>query len=322
MKKYRFVLAMMLLMMLVSGCSKAYIPGQDDGKINIVCTTFPQYDWTKNLIAGQEDMFEVRLLLDQGTDMHNYQPTAEDIVIITECDLLIYGGGESEAWVFDAVKNKDIHTICMMDVLGDMVKDEVVVEGMQEGREEEKEDSSAISGDEHIWLSLANAKVLVRVIAEEISMLDPEHKSDYQNNMMNYVNCLEVLNQQYESVVENGTNDTILFADRFPFLYMMDDYAVNYYAAFTGCSAETEASFETITFLAEKLDEYGLSCVVVLEHSDVKLAETVIGASKDKSRGVVEMHAMQSVTKKEIENGASYIGFMEQNLEALKQALN
>ena len=292
--------------------------------MNIVCTTFPQYDWTKNLIVGMEDQYEVKLLLNQGTDMHSYQPTAEDVVVISECDLLIYGGGESEEWVLDAIKesdNNEMRTLCLMEAAHENVKEEVVVEGMQSNGEEEEEESATIGGDEHIWLSLKNAKLLVTAIEEEIVQLDPKNRNLYDNNLESYVNQLDELDKEYEEAVANATYKTVLFGDRFPFLYLMEDYGLSYYAAFSGCSAETEASFDTITFLAEKLDAYDLPCVLVLENSDGKLANTIISSSKRQSGTVVNMHAMQSVTKKDIDDGTTYLGLMKQNLEALKKAI-
>ena len=218
--------------------------------MNIVCTTFPQYDWTKNLIVGMEDQYEVKLLLNQGTDMHSYQPTAEDVVVISECDLLIYGGGESEEWVLDAIKesdNNEMRTLCLMEAAHENVKEEVVVEGMQSNGEEEEEESATIGGDEHIWLSLKNAKLLVTAIEEEIVQLDPKNRNLYDNNLESYVNQLDELDKEYEEAVANATYKTVLFGDRFPFLYLMEDYGLSYYAAFSGCSAETEASFDNIS---------------------------------------------------------------------------
>lgn len=324
MKKIKIIVPIVLCIMLLAGCQKAYVPGKENGKMNIVCTTFPQYDWTKNLIVGMEDQYEVKLLLNQGTDMHSYQPTAEDVVVISECDLLIYGGGESEEWVHDAIKesdNNEMRTLCLMEAAHENVKEEVVVEGMQSNGEEEEEDSAAVIGDEHIWLSLKNAKLLVTAIEEEIVQLDPKNRNLYDNNLESYVNRLDALDKEYEEAVANATYKTVLFGDRFPFLYLMEDYGLSYYAAFSGCSAETEASFDTITFLAEKLDAYDLPCVLVLENSDGKLANTIISSSKRQSGTVVNMHAMQSVTKKDIDDGTTYLGLMKQNLEALKKAI-
>lgn len=335
MKKIWLVALVVVFLFAVTGCQKVDVPGKEDGKIDIVCTTFPQYDWTRNLIAGMEEQYNITLILNQGTDMHSYQPSAEDIIRITECDLLIYGGGESEYWVKDALKdpkNPNLKTICLMDALGDSVKEEVLIEGMQAEEENHNDDEaseedadehaeSGASNDEHIWLSVKNAKLFVEVIADTLISLDSDNKQTYEKNSADYQKQLDELDKQLEDVVIDAKHDTVVFADRFPFLYMMEDYGLNYYAAFPGCSAETEASFDTIMYLAGKLDENALSCVLVLENSDQKLADTIVSNTKTKDATVVELDSMQSVTKSNLDT-VSYISCMQKNVEALKTALN
>ena len=308
------LLAAVLLLGLLAGCS-ASAGGE---KLSIVTTIFPEYDWVMNILGDQADQADVTLLLDNGTDLHSYQPTADDIITIATCDVFIYVGGESDAWVDDALKeatNPDMVVIDLMDVLGDAAKEEEVVEGMQGEADEDG------AYDEHIWLSLKNAQIIVNAITEKLAAVDPENADAYRTNADAYCEKLAALDAQYAEAVAAGTQDTILVPDRFPFRYLTDDYDLNYYAAFVGCSAETEASFETLVFLSEKLDALQLPAVIVTESSDQKLAKTVIAQGETQSAEILVLDSMQSVAAQDVENGTTYLGIMEQNLSVLKQAL-
>ena len=277
------------------------------------------------------------MLLDNGVDLHSYQCTAEDIMKISDCDMFIYVGGESDTWVDDALKeavNKDMVVINLMDVLEDSVKEEEMVEGMQdgehnhdheEGEEHEHEHEEAEEDeeeyDEHVWLSIRNAVAIVESIEEGLEKIDSENAETYKANADVYVEKLNELDGKYTEAVENAEKDTILFGDRFPFRYMVDDYGLNYYAAFSGCSAETEASFKTITFLAGKVDELGLKAVLTIENSDQTIAKTIIENTETKDQEILTLDSMQSTTSKDVENGVTYLSIMESNLEVLKEAL-
>lgn len=328
MKKNRIWISMLVLafsMGLLFGCGNAdTVEGKSGEKISIVCTVFPQYDWVKQVIKEQEERFDVTLLLDNGTDLHNYQPTASDMVKIADCDVLIYVGGESDEWVEDAIEeavNPNMQVIDMMEILGDNVKEEEVIEGMQTEEEHEEEEEET-EYDEHIWLSLKNAEVLVKEIAQVIAKVDTEQATVYINSGDAYAKALSDLDAQYENVVETAKKSTILFGDRFPFRYLVDDYHLSYYAAFVGCSAETEASFETVAFLAGKMDELDLSSVLVLESADKKIAQSVIDNTRKKDMEILTLNSMQSVTEKDVAAGVTYLGIMKDNLDVLKQALN
>ena len=261
------------------------------------------------------------MLLDNGVDLHSYQPTADDIMKISECDLFIYVGGESDAWVEDALKeavNKNMKVINLLDVLGNTVKEEEVVEGMQT---EEEESEEGPEYDEHVWLSLKNAKVLCKAIADDLADIDAENAHIYQSNEQDYVKKLDDLDKQYQEVVDASSQKTLIFGDRFPFRYMVDDYGLSYYAAFVGCSAETEASFETITFLAKKTDELGIRNIMTIEKSDQKIAKTIIDNTKDKNQNILTLNSMQSTTSDDVKNGTTYFSVMEDNLEVLEEAL-
>lgn len=327
----------------------------NSNKISIVCTTFPQYDWVKNILGEEAERFNVTLLLDNGVDMHSYQPAVKDIATAGSSNLFIYVGGESDTWVEDALKeakNKDLKAINLMETLGNSVKEEEVVEGMQEEREslghsheksskekqeqtqkESHENYQEINGqkeaadeepeyDEHIWLSIRNAEIMVKNIEKAIEQLDSDNAKVYQTNAENYIKKLDTLDKQYANTIQNAKYKAILFGDRFPFRYMADDYDLKYYAAFAGCSAETMAGFETVTFLAKKADELRLPVILTIENSDGRIAEAVKSNTTKKNQKILAMNSLQSVTKEQIADGITYLQVMQENLSVLSEALN
>lgn len=316
------IVTALLIMGCISGCSPstaaaASSKSPDTKKLKIVATIFPEYDWVKNVLGDKSENAELTLLLDKGTDLHSFQPTAADILKISSCDLFIYVGGESDKWVDGALKeavNKNMVVINLMQALGDAVKEEELVEGMQ-GEEEEKE------YDEHVWLSLKNAATCVGKISEALQKLDSANADKYKTNAASYTDKLNSLDKDYAKAVEDGKQKTLLFGDRFPFRYMTEDYKLKYYAAFIGCSAETEASFETISFLARKADELSLNSILTIEGSDKKIAETINSNTGRKNLKILTLDSLQSATSENVKNGASYLSAMEKNLEILKEAL-
>ena len=323
-------LAFILVLSLFSGCGKT--TSADSGKLSIVTTIFPTYDWVMQLLGDQAANVDVTMLLDSGVDLHSYQPTADDIIRISTCDLFVYVGGESDQWVEDALKeatNKDMVVMNLLNVLGDAVKKEEIKEGMEaeehdheeDHDHEEEHDHEEVEYDEHVWLSLKNAVVLVGGIRDALAEVDAENADVYTANASAYIEKLNTLDAQYQSAVDAAAVKTVLFGDRFPFRYLVDDYGLDYYAAFVGCSAESEASFETITFLSGKVDELGLHTVITLEGSDQRIAETIIASTQSQSAQLQTMDSMQSTTARDIQDGAAYLSIMEKNLEALKAAL-
>lgn len=319
------ILAAAEIILNVTACGKK---SKDSGKVEIVCTIFPEYDWAKELVKGKEDKFNVTLLMGNGTDLHNFQPTSEDIMTISECDVFVYVGGESDTWVKDALKeakNKNMKVIKLMDVLSGRVAEEETVEGMQgdDDHDEAHGDDDHEEYDEHVWLSVRNAKIIVEALAKEISSVD-KAKDDadaINENLNEYLKKLDELDGKYKEAVAAGNKNTVIFGDRFPFRYLVDDYNLDYYAAFSGCSAETEASFETITFLAKKVDETGVNVVLMIDGSDESIARTIINSTNKKDRKILVMNSMQAVTKKDINAGSTYLDIMTENLGVLTEAL-
>lgn len=325
------LLALFMLVGALAGCGKQNDTNKTD-KLSIVTTIFPEYDWVREILGDKADNAEITMLLDNGVDLHSYQPTADDIVKISDCDLFIYVGGESDGWVEDALRNaanRNMKVINLLEILGDSVKTEEIVEGMQEEHEHEdahahddaEEHEHEEETDEHVWLSLKNAKMLVRVISKALQELDPDNKDIYAANADAYVKKLSALDADYQAAVDAASNKTILFGDRFPFRYLVDDYGLRYYAAFVGCSAETEAGFETISFLAKRVDEWKLPCVLTIEGAQHKIAETVVRNTTAKNQKVLTMDSMQSTTTQDVKNGTTYLSVMEKNLSVLKEAL-
>ncbi len=492
-------------------------------QLSIVCTIFPEYDWVKQILGDHASGAEITYLLDSGTDLHSYQPTAMDMAKIADCDLFVYVGGESDEWVEDALAeavNPDMQVINLMDVMGDAAKEEEIKEGMEHDHDHEhdehdhskevstfeddevqdrplsdwegdwqsayplvldgsldeawehksedggmtaaeykdyytkgyKSDYNAISihdnhikftdkdgkvtesdykytgyyiqnwstgtkaamyrfeaedhdagapiyiefndhmiepekaahfhirmsnesfdaivdpegnwptffdaalsaeevcdevighghsdedededhdhdheheegeveYDEHVWLSLKNAKTLCTEIADRLSILDSANKDDYKANLDAYTAQLDKLDGGFKTLIGGAAQKTLVFGDRFPFRYFADDYGLDYFAAFAGCSAETEASFDTIVFLAEKMDELGCGTIFTIENSDHKIAQTIIDNTKAKNQNIAEMNSLQSVTKDQISSGATYLSLMQANYDTLKGAL-
>ena len=317
-------IVLLLAALLCAACFPACggLKPADNGRLSIVATIFPEYDWVMNILGDNPADAEVTMLLDTGVDLHSFQPTAADILKISTCNLFIYVGGESDAWVEAALEeatNKDMIVINLLSVLGDAVKEEELVEGMQGEEEEGEEDEPEY--DEHVWLSLKNAAVLTKSISEALQKLDPENAAVYESNTSAYIGKLEALDAAYAKAVAEAPIKTLLFGDRFPFRYLTDDYGLSYYAAFVGCSAETEASFETVTFLAGKADELDLHAVMTIEGTDHRIAETIIENTKAKDLVILTLDSMQATTAKDAANGTTYLSVMEKNLSVLKDAL-
>ncbi len=293
----------LLACLALAGCGAG--GAQENNKVSVVATIAPVGEWVSQIAC---DYADVKVLAGEGIDPHSYQPTAKDMALVAECDLFIYVGGESEEWandVIETVRTQDAQNICLLDELGDLAREEEIKEGM------DAEEEGTI--DEHVWLSLRNAQIFSAVIADRLGEIDPAHVNAYKESKSKYCASLASLDRAYSAATANG--GTLVFADRFPFRYLFDDYGLDYYAAFAGCSAETEASFSTVAFLAEKLDALGSTHVMVIEGSDQKLAHTVIDATRDKDKEILVMDSMQMGMT------GTYLETMEKNLEVIQEAL-
>lgn len=323
---------------------------KDGDAVSVVTNTFPAYDWVKNITEGTD--VEVTNLTDNGVSLHNYEPSAQDIEKIAKSNLFLYVGGESDEWAPDAAKQAPkAKVLNMLEILGDAVKEEEVKEGMEHDHEHEDGDEDhdhdhdndedhehedadhddhdhdhehdheheEIEYDEHVWLSVKNAKTISKAIADALCEIDAKNADTFKKNYEAYAAKLDALQNDFDEMRKAAKQDTILVADRFPFRYLVSDLDLDYFAAFVGCSAESEASFETISFLAQKVDELNLKHIIKLAGSDGKIADTVKNSSKAKDQDIIEMTSMENASSND---GKTYIDYMQMNLDALKKALN
>lgn len=323
---------------------------KDGDAASVVTNTFPAYDWVKNITEGTD--VEVTNLTDNGVSLHNYEPSAQDIEKIAKSNLFLYVGGESDEWAPDAAKQAPkAKVLNMLEILGDAVKEEEVKEGMEHDHEHEDGDEDhdhdhdndedhehedadhddhdhdhehdheheEIEYDEHVWLSVKNAKTISKAIADALCEIDAKNADTFKKNYEAYAAKLDALQNDFDEMRKAAKQDTILVADRFPFRYLVSDLDLDYFAAFVGCSAESEASFETISFLAQKVDELNLKHIIKLAGSDGKIADTVKNSSKAKDQDIIEMTSMENASSND---GKTYIDYMQMNLDALKKALN
>lgn len=315
---------------------------KDGDAVSVVTNTFPAYDWVKNITEGTD--VEVTNLTDNGVSLHNYEPSAQDIEKIAKSNLFLYVGGESDEWAPDAAKQAPkAKVLNMLEILGDAVKEEEVKEGMEhehdhehgdedhdhdhgdedheheDGDEDHDHEHEEIEYDEHVWLSVKNAKTISKAIADALCEIDAKNADTFKKNYEAYAAKLDALQNDFDEMRKAAKQDTILVADRFPFRYLVSDLDLDYFAAFVGCSAESEASFETISFLAQKVDELNLKHIIKLAGSDGKIADTVKNASKAKDQDIIEMTSMENASSND---GKTYIDYMQMNLDALKKALN
>ena len=317
--KLKKIMTGVLTAFMLAGCAPKQ--QQNTTKLKIVATTFPQYDWIREIIGKDNTNVDLQLLMKNGGDLHSYQPTAGDIANIADANLFVYVGGESDEWVDDALKektNKDMKVINMMQTLGDDIDEEE--EGLE--KESEDHDHEEIEYDEHVWLSLKRAQKIVKAIADELGELDSTNAKKYQENAEAYIAKLAALDKSYESTVNTVKNKTWIFADRMPFHYLAKDYGITTYAAFNGCSTETNASFNTIVSLAKYADELGIKHIMTIEGSDKKLAKAVIENTTDKNQDILTLNSLQSVSQSDIDKGLTYYGAMEENLKVLAQSFN
>lgn len=304
----KWVLGLCLALCFLTGCAGE----KTQDSLSVVAVIFPEYDWARQII-GEASGIQLTLLVDDGVDPHSFQPSVADMVKVSECDLLIYGGGESDAWVEDALKGKEKTTVALLPLLGEKAHQEEIVAGMQV---HDPEDET----DEHVWMSLPNAALFCTAIAQELTRLAPEQASTFQANLESFLSKLSALEEAYRQTVESAKKDTIVVCDRFPYRYLTEDYGLRYYAAFPGCSAETGASFETVVFLSDRVKELDLNALIITETSDGRLAKTVAENAGREDMSILTLNSMQSISGEQAKD-TDYLTIMEENRRVLEQAL-
>lgn len=351
MKKYIGIgLSILVAIMMVLGCAKKESTGSSEAesgssvtesssvaesnseetkKLSIVTTIFPAYDWVKQVVGDNKNV-EISFLIDKGVDLHSYQASAADIAKITDSDLFVYVGGDSDDWAEDIIKeNPNLNYINMVDSIGEAALAEELVEGMQDEEEHDNESEEHANEegeheegeeeiDEHVWLSIKNAETIVSAIEAKLAEIDPDNKAEYEKNANDYLAKLDELDKEYKDTLSSIQNKTIIVGDRFPFRYLVNEYGIKYYAAFKGCDAGSEASFETVKFLANKMDELNMSDIFIIDGSKGDLAKTIVDNTKDKNAKVLVLDSMQSTKSSD---NANYLDIMKKNLEVLKEVL-
>jgi len=312
-----------LLLIVMNGCTQSNGSAESTGKISIVATIFAPYDFIRQIV---DDQAEVTMLLPPGSESHSYEPTPQDIIKIQNCDVFVYIGGDSDAWVHEMLESMDtgkMKIITLMDCVD--VAEEEIVEGMEddhgygdeERHDEDEHDEREL--DEHVWTSPQNAKIIVQKISDALCEVDADNANSYRENTTAYLNQLDELDAKFQEIVNSAPRKTLVFGDRFPFRYFADAYGLEYFAAFPGCSTETEASAATVAFLIDKVKAEAIPVVFHVELSNQKMANTISEATEAK---VLLFHACHNVTKDEMAEGVTYIELMNQNVENLKEALN
>lgn len=307
-------LALLLLCLPLCACGTK----KNEARVTVVCTVFPIYDWVRNIV-GETDGVRVLWLADNGSDLHSYQPSAEDMIDIATADLTVFVGGASDSWVRDAVKNSSSgEGMALSEIDGVTLRAVSRESGHTHDGEEESDHHHET--DEHLWLSLKNAAAAVRAICEKLCELDESCAETYRLNADRYLAQINAWDQRYSEL--NASSLYLIFADRFPFVYLTEDYGMEYQAAFSGCTTDTDADFSTVIRLAEAADRHQARCILVTESSDQSLAQSVIRATQSKNQTVAVMNSLQSVTAAQCADGVTYLSVMEENFETLRQIAN
>lgn len=310
-----FFMASMVLLVL-SGCGTSQPDKKEDGKLQVVATNFPAYDFAR-AVCG--DDAEVTMLLPPGTESHSYEPTPQDILKIQSCGLFLYVGGESDAWVDTILASMDtqVKTLKMIDCVEPL--QEETVEGMESGEQDESEAGGVVEYDEHVWTAPQNAEEIVERIGAEVETLDQKHSEGYASRTGDYVEQIRQLDDSFKAFFATVSNKTMIFGDRFPLRYFAEEYGITYYAAFPGCSTQTEPSAATVAFLTDKVRSENVSTVYYIEFSNHLVADSIAEATGTKTALFDSCH---NVSQKELDAGATYVSLMYQNLETLKQTMH
>ena len=309
----RIIVSTIILCLLLTLCACGKQENDSDsGRRKIVTTVFPAYDFARQ-VAGERA--EVTLLVPPGAEVHSFEPTAKDIARVQSCDLFVYNGGESEAWVETLLSGQieGLETLVMLENVDAL--EEETVEGMQ--ADEEDEDEAEF--DEHVWTSPVNAQRICRALAEKLSTIDPDGRDTYTANAERYCAELAAVDAAYREVVDNAARRTIIVADRFPLRYFTEEYGLSYYAAFPGCAEDTEPSAGTVAFLIDRVREDNIPAVLYIEFSNEKMADVIC---EDTGCAKYLFHSCHSVTAEQLRQGVSCAELMRANVESLREALS
>ena len=321
----KIFLVMLVLMMLLTGCNNENI-NNEDGTLKVVTTIFPSFDFARAIGA---DNVSLSMLIKPGGETHSYEPSPKDITDIQNSDLFIYVGGEGERWVetiLESMDTSEMTIIRLMDYVN--VVEEEIVEGMEHDHEdhehedhdhsEEEHHEDEHAYDEHIWTSPANAMMLVEKITEVLVSIDPENKETYEANRDAYISEINSVHEEFKLVVIEANRDTLVFADRFPFRYFVEEYGLKYSAAFPGCATETEPSAKTVAYLIDKVKLENIPVVFYIEFSNQKMADTII---EETNAIKLEFHSAHNVSLEDFNAGKTYVDIMRQNINNLKEAI-
>lgn len=317
MKKFFALILICTLCLALCACGQQAQAPETDGGVNIVATVFPAYDFARQ-IAGDDG--NVTLLIPPGSEAHSYEPTPQDIIRIQNCDLLVCNGGESEAWLDEILggMGKEIPIVVMLDcvdALTEEVKDGMQVHEHHDHDHDEHEDEEY---DEHVWTSPVNAQLICRAISAALCDADPAHASDYTARCVDYCAELQELDADFRGVIANAKRHTLIFADRFPVRYFVEEYGLDYFAAFPGCADDTEPSARTVAFLIDRVREEQAPAVLYIEFSNQKMADIVC---EDTGCGKLLFNSCHNVTADQLRGGVTYLELMRGNLETVKEAL-
>ena len=295
----------------------------EDGRLQVVCSVFPYYDFARQI--GGDDV-DVTLLVAAGKETHSFEPTPLDVITLSQADVFLYNGGESEAWVDDilsAAGENIAVTLPLMPQVSALAEE--WAEGMEGAHDEhdhdhdhETHDSDDIEYDEHVWTSPVLAKALCQAICDALCQADPAHREGYQARLTDYLAQLDGLDAAFREVVEAGHRRLLVFGDRFPLLYFCKEYGLDYRAAFHGCASDTEPSLATLKYLIDKVEDEEIPVVYTIELSSRKVADAIAETTGAK---VLTFHSCQTVSRTEFDGGATYLSLMEQNVEALREGL-
>lgn len=312
MKKKIKIITVFAVIVLVAMSAIVVFSNKNKEKISIVVTNFPAYDFVRAVVR---DDANIKMLIKPGSETHDFEPTPQDIIDIKNSKMFVYTGGESDEWVEDILENIDNENTRLFKMMGSV---NIVEEESVEGMEHEEEHEEEAEYDEHVWTSVKNAQKIVADIKKELVKILPEDEAVFDKNAESYIDKLAKIDQDFQKVVEKSNRKTVVFGDRFPLRYFVDDYGLSYFAAFPGCSDQTEASSKTIAFLIDKVRTENIPVILKIEMSNSKIADTIANETGTK---VLTFNSAHNISADDFKNGLTYADIMEKNIRILEEAL-